>query len=72
LRKLPGGARHRVLRHNARNGAQPAPPWCRRITFSDGKPAEIQMDIVFLLLTAALSAVTIGLVYGLERLRRSR
>jgi hypothetical protein len=30
------------------------------------------MDLVFLLLVAALSAVTLGLVYGLERLRRSK
>lgn len=27
------------------------------------------MDVVFLLLTAALAAVTIGLIYGFERLR---
>jgi len=30
------------------------------------------MDLVFLLLVAALSAVTLSLVYGLERLRRSK
>jgi hypothetical protein len=27
------------------------------------------MDVAFLLLTAALAAVTIGLVYGFDRLR---
>lgn len=27
------------------------------------------MDLAFLLLTAALAAITIGLVYGFERLR---
>jgi hypothetical protein len=27
------------------------------------------MDIAFLLLTAALAAVTIGLIYGFDRLR---
>ena len=30
------------------------------------------MDVPFLLLTAALAAVTIGLIYGLERLRGSK
>jgi hypothetical protein len=30
------------------------------------------MDIPFLLLTAALAAATIGLIYGFERLRRSK
>jgi len=30
------------------------------------------MDLVFLLLIAALAAATFGLVYGLERLRRSK
>jgi len=30
------------------------------------------MDIVFLALIAALAALTIGLVYGLERLRGSK
>jgi hypothetical protein len=30
------------------------------------------MDIAFLLLIAALSAVTVGLVYALERLRGRR
>jgi len=30
------------------------------------------MDIPFLLLTAALAAVTIGLIYGFERLRGSK
>jgi len=30
------------------------------------------MDIAFLLLTAALSAVTIVLIFGIERLRNSK
>jgi hypothetical protein len=30
------------------------------------------MDIALLLLTAALAAVTIGLIYGFERLRGGR
>ena len=30
------------------------------------------MDLAFLLLTAALSAVTIALIFGLERLRSGR
>ncbi len=30
------------------------------------------MDVAFLLLTAALAAVTIGLIYGFERLRGSK
>jgi hypothetical protein len=30
---------------------------------------DLQMDLFFLVLIAVLSAVTIGLVYGLERLR---
>jgi len=30
------------------------------------------MDLAFLLLIAALSVVTLGLVYGLERLWRSK
>ena len=30
------------------------------------------MDIPFLLLTAVLAAVTIGLIYGFERLRGSK
>ena len=30
------------------------------------------MDVPFLLLTAALAAVTIGVIYGFERLRGSK
>jgi hypothetical protein len=33
---------------------------------------ESSMDIAFLLLTAALSAVTIVLIFGIERLRNSK
>jgi hypothetical protein len=35
----------------------------------DASGREVRMDVVFLLLIAALGAVTVGLVYALERLR---
>jgi len=33
---------------------------------------ELEMDVAYLLLTAALAALTIGLVFAVERLRNSK
>jgi hypothetical protein len=50
-------ASFRVLAHTSR--ARSASP----------KDPELDMDVPFLLLTAFLAAITIGLIYGFERLR---